>query len=247
VTLTPTSQPPTPDGYAVQLTVTDPATSSPVTGFAKPVIVHLLTVAGPLTPSYSPDGTTWKALPRLKSASLPPNVQAGYTLDPDGTVEIQTLIPGFFGLLPDTVPPSPPAGLTGKFVKGALRLSWQPATDNSGTIASYQVLLDGQAVSTLAASKRRVTVRTFHPGGQTVYRVRAIDGAGIIGKPSRAVAVVPSKRPTGLPRALPRWAWSLYTAQHSGGPRPQAAPKKLPQWYWRWAAWRNAPFKLARY
>jgi hypothetical protein len=247
VTLTPTSQPPSPNGYAVQLTVTDPATTTPVTGFAKPVIVHLLTVAGSLAPSYSADGTTWKPLPLLKSAALPPGVQAGYTLDPDGTVEILTLVPGFFGLLPDTVPPSQPAAVAGRFDKGSLVLSWQAATDNSGNIASYQVLLDGTAVSTLPGTQRRVAVHSFHAVGQTVYRVRAVDGSGIFGKPSRAVAVVPSKRPAGLPRVLPKWAWQLFTSQHAGGARPKAAPRKLPAWYWRWAAWRLAPFHVARF
>jgi hypothetical protein len=247
VTLTPTTQPPSPNGYGVQLTVTDPATSSPVTGFAKPVIVHLLVPAGSLTPSYSADGTTWKPLPLLKSAALPAGVQAGYTLDPDGTVEIQTLVPGFFGLLPDTVPPTQPSGFAGRFVNGALVLSWQAATDNSGVIASYQVLLDGTAVSTLEGTKRRVTVRTFHPTGQTVYRVRAVDGSGIFGKPSRAVAVVPSPRPTGLPRVLPGWAWQLFAAQHQGAPHPAKAPHKLPAWYWRWAAWRLAPYRIAQF
>jgi hypothetical protein len=246
VTLTPTTQLPSPQGYGVHLSVTDPATTTPVTGFAKPVIVHLLTVAGALTPSYSADGTTWKPLPLLKAAALPPGVQAGYTIDPDGTVEIQTLLPGFFGLLPDTVPPSQPAAFTGHFVKGALVLSWQGATDNSGVIGSYQVLLDGTAVSTIAPTKRRVTVRTFHSTGQTVYRIRAVDGSGIFGKPSRPVAVVPAKRPANLPRVLPKWAWGLFTAQHAGGPRPSAAPRKLPAWYWRWAAWRLAPFRVAR-
>jgi hypothetical protein len=247
VTLTPTTQLPSPQGYGVQLSVTDPATTTPVTGFAKPVIVHILIPGGTLTPSFSSDGTTWKPLPLLTSASLPPGVQAGYTIDPDGTVEIQTLVPGFFGLLPDTVPPTAPAGLTGRFTKGALVLSWQGATDNSGVIASYQVLLDGTAVSTLAPTKRRVTVRTFHPAGQTVYRVRAVDGSGIFGKPSRAVAVVPTKRPAGLPRVLPHWAWALFTAQQTHAARPAAAPKKVPAWYWRWAAWRLAPFHVAKF
>ena len=247
VTLTPTTQLPSPEGYGVQLTVTDPASSSPVTGFAKPVILHLLTAAGALTPSYSADGTTWTPLPLLKSAVLPAGVQAGYTIDPDGTVEIQTLVPGFFGLLPDTVPPTQPQAFTGRFVKGALVLSWQAATDNSGHVASYQLLLDGTAVSTLDPTKLRVTVRSFHSTGQTVYRVRAVDGSGIFGKPSRAVAVVPSNRPAGLPRVLPSWAWPLFTSQHAGGPRPQAAPRKLPAWYWRWAAWRLAPFRVAHF
>jgi Domain of unknown function (DUF1906) len=246
VTLTPTSQPPAPNGYAVQLTVTDSATSLPVTRFAKAVIVHLLMTTGGLTPSYSSDGTTWKPMPLLTSAALPSGVDTGYTIDPDGTIEIQTLVPGFFGLLPDTVPPSQPQGFAGHFVKGALVLSWQGATDNSGMIASYQLLLDGTPVSSLAAKKRRVVVRSFHVAGPTVYRVRAVDPSGIYGKPSAPVVVLPTRRPTDTPRPVPRWAWALFTWQHSGGARPAAAPKKPPAWYWHWAAWRLAPFHVRR-
>jgi glycoside hydrolase-like protein len=244
VTLTPTTQPPAPSGYGVQLTVTDPAIAAPVTRFAKPVILHLLLPTGGLTPSWSADGTTWKGLPLLKAAALPAGVDAGYTLDPDGTIEIQTLVPGFFGLLPDTVPPTQPQSFRGHFSKGALTLSWQGATDNSGLVASYQLLLDGTPVSTLAGAKRRVVVRSFHAAAQTVYRVQAVDGSGIFGKPSAPVVVQPTKRPTDLPKTLPRWSWSLLTWQHSGGTRPKAAPKKPPAWYWHWAAWRLTPFHL---
>jgi hypothetical protein len=246
VTLTPTSQPPAPNGYAVQLTVSDSATATPVTRFAKPVIVHLLMTTGGLTPSFSIDGTTWTPMPLLKSAALPAGVDAGYTIDPDGTIEIQTLVPGFFGLLPDTVPPTQPQGFTGRFSHGALTLSWQGATDNSGVVASYQLLLDGTPVSSLAGKKRRVVVRSFHPAGPTVYRVRAVDPSGIFGKPSAPVVVLPTKRPADTPKRLPRWAWALFTWQHSGGVRPTAAPKKPPAWYWHWAAWRLAPFHLRK-
>ncbi len=246
VTLTPTSQPPAPNGYAVQLTVTDSATSTPVTRFGKPVIVHLLMTTGGLTPSFSSDGTTWKPLPLLKSAALPTGVDAGYTIDPDGTVEIQTLVPGFFGLLPDTVPPTQPEAFAGRFSRGALVLSWRGATDNSGVVASYQLLLDGTPVSSLSGKKRRVVVRSFHPSGPTVYRVRAVDGSGIYGTASAPVVVLPTKRPVDTPRPVPRWAWALFTWQHSGGTRPAGAPKQPPAWYWHWATWRLAPFHLRR-
>jgi hypothetical protein len=246
VTLTPTTQPPAPSGYGVQLTVTDPAIAAPVTRFAKPVTLHLLMTLGALTPSYSADGTTWKGLPLLKSAALPPGVTAGYTLDPAGTIEIQTLVPGFFGLLPDTVPPTQPQSFRGHFSKNALTLAWQGATDNSGVVASYQLLLDGTPSATLAGTKRRVIVRAFHAAAPTVYRVQAVDGSGIYGKPSAPVVVLPTKRPTDLPKTLPHWAWSLFTWQRNGGTRPKAAPKKPPAWYWHWAAWRLAPFHLRR-
>jgi hypothetical protein len=239
VTLTPTTQAAAPNGYAVQLTVTDSATSTAVTRFGAPVSIHLAVPANGLAPSFSTDGTTWKPLPKLV-----PGIDAGYTLLGDGTVEIDTLVPGFFGLLADTVPPSRPDGVTGRFVKGALRLSWRGSTDNAGPVVRYEVLLDGTPAARVTGASRRIIVRAFHPGTQTVYRVRAVDLAGNASVASKPVVVLPSKRPAGVPRALPKWAWGLYDFQHHKGSRPAAAPHKPPAWYWRWAAWRSAPFRL---
>jgi hypothetical protein len=87
-------------------------------------------------------------------------------------------------------------------------------------------------------------VRAFHPGAQTVYRVRAVDVAGNASVPSRAVVVVPTQRPADVPRALPGWVWGLYDFQRHKGPRPATAPRKPPAWYWHWAAWRAAPFRV---
>ncbi len=245
VVLTPTSQPSTTPGYAVQLTVTETDTQQPVTRFSAPVTVHLLVPSAGLVPSYSPDGTNWTPLPKLTTGTVP--VDAGYTVDPDSTVEIQTFVPGYFALRSDTSPPTQPLGFAGHITGSALVLQWQGATDDSGAVATYQVLLDGTPVQSLKGSSRRAVVRAFHPTGLTVYRVRAVDGAGNLGKPSRAVAVRPKSRPAGIPKALPRWAWSLFASQHGQGPRPAAAPKKVPAWYWTWAAWRLVPFKLARF
>ena len=70
-----------------------------------------------------------------------------------------------------------------------------------------------------------------------MYRVVAIDAAGNVGTPSRPFVVVPTVRPVGLPSPLPRWAWDLYTWQHThSGTRPATAPKSPPGWYWQWAA-----------
>ena len=243
VTLTPTSQPSTTTGYAVQLTVTRTDVQQPVTRFGAPLTLHLIVPAAGLVPSYSPDGTTWKAIPRLASGGVP--VDAGYTLDPDGTVEIQTFVPGYFGLRSDTTPPTQPPGFAGHFTGASLVLQWQGATDDSGTVASYQVLLDGTPVQSLKGSSRRAVVRAFHSSGLTVYRVRAVDPVGNLGKASRPIAVRPRNRPVGVPRVLPKWAWSVFEWQHGQGPRPTSAPKKLPAWYWTWAEWRLSPFRLA--
>ena len=237
VTLTPTSAPPSPAGYAVQLTVTDSQTSTPITRFGAAVSLHLAVPANGLAPSFSTDGTTWKALPKAA-----PGVDAGYTILGDGTVEIDTLVPGYFGLLADTVPPSRPDGVTGKFVKGALRLTWQGATDNAGPVVRYDILLDGTASAHVSGSARRVIVRAFHPSTPTVYRIRAVDLAGNASVPSKPVVVVPAKKPTDTPRPVPQWAWQLYSWQHGSGSRPATAPRKPPAWYWHWAAWRSAPY-----
>jgi len=134
--------------------------------------------------------------------------------------------------------------VTGKFVKGALRLSWQGSTDNAGPVVRYDVLLDGTPSAKVSGGTRRVTVRAFHPSGPTVYRIRAVDLAGNASVPSKPVVVVPTKRPTDTPRPVPRWAWALYASQHGSGARPAAAPRKLPAWYWHWAAWRSAPYRV---
>lgn len=233
VALTPIVPPPT-NGYAVQLTVTDTDTSTPVTTFGAPVRLHITGATG-LAPNFSTDGVTWTPLPKT-----------AYKAASDGGVDIQTTVPGFFALLPDTVPPARPEGFVGRFVNGSLRLSWLPSTDNAGSVVSYDVLLDGSPLATVPAPTRKTVVHSFDPAAPSVYRVQAADGAGNVSTPSRAVVVVPAKRPTGLPKALPRWAWDLYDAQHGHGVRPASAPKKLPAWYWRWAAWRSAPFHLKR-
>jgi hypothetical protein len=199
-------------------------------------------VAG-LVPSYSADGTTWKAVPKLAAGAVP--VDAGYTLDPDGTAEIQTFVPGFFGLRSDTAPPTQPQAFAGHFLGNSLVLQWQGATDDSGIVASYQVLLDGHSVQKLKGTSRRVAVRAFHSSGVTVYRVRAVDPSGNLGKPTRPVAVKPKARPAGVPRAIPRWAFGLFAWQHGQGARPATAPKRPPAWYWTWAAWRLTPYRIA--
>src|SRR5581483_11165323 len=100
-------------------------------------------------------------------------------------------------------------------------------------------------LTSVSGQLRTALVHTFHPGGQTVYRVQAVDAAGNAGKPSRPLVIVPTPKPTSLPRPVPRWAWSLYTWQHGHqGARPKLAPKQPKAWYWQWAAWRAMPFRI---
>jgi hypothetical protein len=232
-----------PATYAVQLGVTQAADQTPVSGFGAPVTIHLLRPAPGMVGATTADGTTWTQLPPLTTAGLSPTVPSAYAVDADGTVEIQTLVPGVFGVVPDTRPPSRPV-VAGRLLRDELLLAWQPATDNAG-VGRYNLLRNGTAVRSLTASTRRATVRGFSTSGPTVFRVQAVDTAGNQGKPSAAVVVVAHKRPRSLPHAIPRWAYALYAWQRAHtGKRPAAAPKRPPAWYWTWAAWRSSPFQL---
>jgi hypothetical protein len=242
VTLTPAPQTPVPNGYAVQLAATETDNQAPIAGFGAPVTVHLLKPATGLTPAFSADGQTWKPLPKLAASGLGDAQLSGYTLDPDGTAEIQTLVPGWFGLVADTTPPTAPA-VSARLAQTGLYLSWQAAQDDGG-IATYQVLKDGVAIMGLPPTARRATVRQPAGGSQTVYRVRATDGAGNLGQVSRPVVLLAKKRPATVPRAVPRWAFGLYAFQRHAGPRPATAPRRPPAWYWVWAAWRAQPYRL---
>ena len=247
VTLTPVAPAPPPATYAVRLAVAAADGGAPVTSFAQPLTVSFLAPPPGLVPAFSSDGTTWTPVPPTVNGSPPPGSDVGYAVEPGGRIDVLTRVAGVFGLLPDTKPPTQPTGFSGRFSKGSLTLSWQPAKDDSGAVASYRVLLDGTPLETVPGNARHAAVRAFHPEGQTVYRVQAVDAAGNAGKPSRPLVVVPTPRPSGLPRPLPGWAWSLFTWQRGAeARRPAAAPHRPPAWYWRWSAWRLRPFHLKR-
>jgi hypothetical protein len=231
--------------YSLQLSVAR-ADATPVTLFGAPVTIHVTPPSAGLVPSFSASGTTASTVVRLTSAALPPGVDVGYTTETDGSIDILTLVPGFFGLGADITPPSAPGPVGARFSRGALTLSWLPATDNGGAVSAYDILLDGSPLTTVSGRSRRAVVRAFHPAAQTVYRVRAVDAAGNDGKPSPPIVVVPTKRPADVPKLVPRWAFGLYASQHGSGSRPAAAPRKPPAWYWHWAAWRLGPFHLKK-
>ena len=245
VTLTPLTPAPAPATYAVKLAVTQADGVTPVTTFDQPVTVHFGAQAPGIVPAFSGDGVNWTSVPLLQNGALPAGVDVAFGAEADGSFDVLTRIPGVFGLVPDTRPPSQPTGFAGRFAHGRLLLTWRAATDNSGVVSSYRVLLDGAPLVSLAGSQLRAVVNAFHPSGQTVYRVQALDPAGNAGKPSSPIVVVPSLRPTGVPRPLPRWAWALFTWQRAkAGGRPAAAPRRPPAWFWQWSAWRLAPFRL---
>ncbi len=220
--------------YVVTITAAFPD-GTQVTRFAAPVTVAFHTPAPTAVPAFAPDGLAWKP---VRAAAV---VRAA-----DGTVTVSTTAPGSVGLLRDVAPPTRPAGLTGRFVRGRLLLGWRAATDNSGSLASYEITLNGKPLAAASASKPSTSVLAFYPDGPSVFRVGARDAAGNASVASAPLVVRPTPRPAAVPQAIPDWAFQLFAWQQAGqrGGRP-AAPLRVPSWYWRWAGWRLHPFHVA--
>ena len=233
--------------YLVQLAASTP-TGGLVTSFGKPVQLRFLQVppAG-VVPSASLDGQTWVPLLHLPRARLPATATSGYVVDSTGLITVLTTIPQSFGLLRDVAAPSRPAALTGRYVDGAIRLSWSPSYDNSGTVARYRILRGGSPVKDVPGSSITAAIRSLDPSGRSVFRVTAVDAAGNTATPSGALVVLRRSRPADAPRAIPAWAWRLLDWQRAArsGARP-ASPHPLPRWYWHWASWELQPYRLTR-
>ena len=253
VTLAPSALARTENGFAagsyvVQLAAVPAAGGAPPTSFAATVSLRFTQPApAGVVPSLSGDGRTWTVLLDLPRGRLPAGATAGYTVSPSGTLTILTREPGWFGLLRDVGPPTRPATPSGVFRGGALRLTWAPSRDNSGTIARYRILRGGTPVKTVPGGSTAAAVTALDPSGRSVFRVAAVDAAGNTSVPSGALLVVRVRRPADAPRAIPAWAWQLLDWLRAGrtGTRP-ATPRPLPRWFWRWASWELHPYRITR-
>lgn len=254
MTVTPTLTPSTltnpPPGFAagsyvLQLQTVDALTSTPVSRFNTLLAIHVAAPPKGVVVAFSSDGLSWKTIRRLSSPALPINVTSGYLVQADGSLDIYTLVPGYFALLQDVAAPTTPTGLRGHFAKRKLLLKWQASSDNSGAIAGYEITLDGVAVQTLAGTAKNALLSKLRRSGRSIYRVRALDGAGNRSALSGYVKVIAKARPRGLPRGVPRWAWRRLAWQEKGrkGKRP-TAPRPLPSWYSRWSGWKLSPYRI---
>jgi hypothetical protein len=230
----------------LQLQTVDELTGVPISRFNTLLAIHVSAPPLGVVVAFSSDGQSWKPIRRLSSAFLPVGSNSGYLVESDGSLDIYTLVPGYFALLQDIAAPTKPTTLRGRFVKRKLMLKWRAASDNSGAIASYQVALNGAPIQTLAGTAKSALLSKFKKTGRSIYRVRAIDAAGNKSPLSSYVKVVSKPRPRGLPHAIPRWAGRMLDWQAKGrkGKRPYARPP-LPSWYWRWASWKLSPYRIA--
>jgi hypothetical protein len=232
----------------VLLTLADARTGYPVTSFNQPLTVHFASPAGPTVPAHSPDGKTWTPIRALVAGNLPLGRADGYRRNSDGSIDILTLHATYFGVLKDVRGPAPPGLFTGRYRSGALRLTWTPATDNSGAIASYQLYLNGRRIGRFGRAATAATLRSFRPLRRTSLTLRAVDPRGNLGEFSRAVTVTPVPRPRRVPTPVPAWAPRLLKWQQTParrrGPRPKT-PSPLPAWYAVWKAWRLHPYRVS--
>jgi hypothetical protein len=166
---------------------------------AAPIEIVFDTTDGNRVPATSDDGTTWRSLRQLAADHvLPADQPDGYWLEtlPSGTfrVHIFTRHLTLFALLKDTTAPAAPTQLTGGI--GAdritLGLQWMAAIDNSGVIASYTVVIDGHAATSVPGTQTTATVSPIAADDARVYQVMAQDTAGNSSPLSAGVTRVPS-------------------------------------------------------
>ena len=129
-------------------------------------------------------------------------------VNPDGTIDVYTRHASFFGVLADIAGPSAPAAFRGSYGKGRLTFTWQPASDNSGRIARYELRLAEATLTTATVNAASVSARAGS------FSVRAIDASGNVGAASSALSVTKKPRPKGIPKQIPAWyakwrAWRL--------------------------------------
>ena len=129
---------------------------------------------------------------------------------------------------------------------GRLVLAWQAATDNSGSLAGYEITLDGKPLAAASATKPTASVLAFNRNGPSVFRVSARDARRQLERrlcSGRRPPHPAARRPSRT--QIPNWGFQLFAWQQAGqqGKRP-AAPLRVPSWYWRWAGWRLHPFRV---
>ncbi|GAA3150978.1 carbohydrate binding domain-containing protein [Nonomuraea roseoviolacea] len=111
---------------------------------------------------------------------------------PAGTTSVTVYVNGWYGQpayladdvvldgpggAPDTRPPTVPAGLSvGGATGSSLTLTWNASTDDSGTVARYDVSRDGGAPA--AVTSTTYTATGLNPDTAYGFRVRACDAAG---------------------------------------------------------------------
>ncbi|MEU7003161.1 glycoside hydrolase family 18 protein [Nonomuraea sp. NPDC046570] len=133
--------------------------------------------------TWGSPGATWNKLTTsfttgANTTSVTIHVNSWYG---QGTYQADDVVldgpPGDGGPGDDTTPPTVPTGLTvGGATPSSLNVSWSASTDDSGTVARYEVSRDGGAPS--AVTTTSTTVHGLSPATSYRFKVRACDGSG---------------------------------------------------------------------
>ena len=116
-----------------------------MTSFAAPIEIMIPNPSGePALPATSQDGTTWRALPMLQSASLPSGQQDGWYRDDSANIHILTRHLTWYALARDGEAPTAPRDLAGVLADDGLTLRWIPGTDSSGQIGNVLLYVNGE-------------------------------------------------------------------------------------------------------
>ena len=94
-------------------------------------------------------------------------------------------------------------------------LTWPKSIAASGPAISYQLTISNRPLLSIPGQTTAV-VTSIHHSTPSVYRVIATDSAGKVSEPSKALVVLPSKRPPKLPKTIPRWAFDIFGWQQGG-------------------------------
>ncbi len=137
----------------------------------------------------------------LRVARLAPARTACFAVTAIGETGLRSpqSAPGCAATLPDTTPPSAPAGLAAEARTREVLLRWQAARDDVA-VAGYEVARGEKMV----ARSTELRAAEQEPGaGRHCYRVRAVDAAGNRSEPSpEACATTPDVAPPAAPSEL---------------------------------------------
>ena len=180
----------------VEVTARWALADTPVTSFAAPIEITIPNPSGePALPATSQDGTNWRALPRLQSASLPSGQQDGWYRNYAG-VHILTRHLTWYALARDGEAPTAPIHLAGVLADDGLTLRWIPGTDSSGQIGNVLLYVNGEPYRWFGPTEFEAKLGPFTPGDTRSFTLAQKDAAGNISgqtAPLRAVPVLAGK------------------------------------------------------
>ena len=181
----------------VEVTARWALAGTPVTNFAAPIEILIPNPSGePTLPATSQDGTTWRALELLQSASLPSGQEDGWYRDDDGNIHILTRHLTWYALARDGEAPAEPRDLAGVLADDGLTLRWIPGTDASGQIGNILLYVNGEFYREFGPTEFEAKLGPFAAGDTRSFTLAQKDAAGNISRqtaPLRAVPVLAGK------------------------------------------------------